>query len=254
MGPTRKTQLLSALRATVTDASPHYIGSVTLSTAICVRANLSHRQLVQIRIQRTQVDLWTYVIVSSSSNENICCVNGAASRLVTPGDIVVISAYGLCQTRPYPIVYDWTTQKCIQEGQSTPGDVDVDVAIGKIHRPRITSLSTGMLPSVKVDEHWMREAGLNTGQQVHLVNIRNGRRDIVVMGPPVTKTRGCEVVCDRLSDAYVLGDVIIIMAYSTMEWKTVKDGRVPPMRISFPYEMPTDERDVCTSVMRGPAS
>ena len=79
-------------RATVTDANLHYVGSVTVDRDLMDLADLlEHEQVAVVDIDNG-ARLETYVIEGERGSGDIC-LNGAAARLVSPGDRVIIISY-----------------------------------------------------------------------------------------------------------------------------------------------------------------
>lgn len=237
------THLLSALRTTVTEACPDYIGSVTISQALCDAVSLSPRQLVQIRVRRTSDEIWTYVI--TTPEEHVCCVNGAAAKRVWRGDEVVISAYGLTEWPVKPSIYDtWNGTRFVLGACATEG-VTVEMAVGKIHRAQVTKIAFAVGEGVRMDAGWMEEAGLEDGQQVHLVNVDNGQRNVVVIRRADGK-KACEVCVG----GYEVGDLIIVMAYGQVELSALRNGDVGKMKVCFPDHQITEvQRNQCQSLL-----
>ena len=81
-------------RATVTDANLNYVGSVTIDVDILRAIDILPNEKVQIVNNNNGARLETYVIPGPSGS-GVICLNGAAARLVQPGDKVIIIAY--CQ-------------------------------------------------------------------------------------------------------------------------------------------------------------
>lgn len=80
-------------RAVVTDAQLHYVGSITIDSDLMRAANLfEYEQVAVVDIDNGQ-RLETYVIAGPPGGGDIC-LNGAAARLVSPGDRVIIISYG----------------------------------------------------------------------------------------------------------------------------------------------------------------
>ncbi|MEU5535142.1 aspartate 1-decarboxylase [Streptomyces sp. NPDC020362] len=89
----RRTMLKSKIhRATVTQADLHYVGSLTLDPELMEHADLLPGELVHIVDVNNGARLETYVI-EGERGSGVVCINGAAARLVHPGDIVIIIAY-----------------------------------------------------------------------------------------------------------------------------------------------------------------
>ncbi|AOY78002.1 aspartate 1-decarboxylase [Clostridium formicaceticum] len=81
-------------RATVTEANLNYVGSITIDEALLEAANIYPNEKVQVVNNNNGARLETYVI-QGERNSGIICLNGAAARLVQPGDHVIIIAYCL---------------------------------------------------------------------------------------------------------------------------------------------------------------
>lgn len=80
-------------RATVTQADLHYVGSVTIDPALTEAAGLVENEQVTIVDITNGHRLVTYVI-EGERDSGVIGINGAAAHLVTPGDLVIIIAYG----------------------------------------------------------------------------------------------------------------------------------------------------------------
>jgi aspartate 1-decarboxylase len=79
-------------RATVTDANIAYEGSVTIDPVLMEAADLLPFEQVHVLDINNGARLETYVI-EGERGSGVICLNGAAARLVLPGDIVIILAY-----------------------------------------------------------------------------------------------------------------------------------------------------------------
>lgn len=82
-------------RATVTEANLNYVGSITIDKTLMAAANLLPNEKVQVVNNCNGARLETYVI-EGTPDSGIICLNGAAARLVQPGDSVIIIAYCWC--------------------------------------------------------------------------------------------------------------------------------------------------------------
>src|SRR5882757_9118240 len=90
----QRTMLKSKIhRATVTQADLHYVGSVTVDEALMEAADLLPGEQVAIVDVTNGARLETYVITGPRGS-GIIGINGAAARLVHPGDLVILIAYG----------------------------------------------------------------------------------------------------------------------------------------------------------------
>lgn len=79
-------------RATVTDANLNYIGSITIDEDLLDAVDLLPNEKVQVVNNNNGARLETYVIAGERGSGTIG-MNGAAARLVQPGDTVIIMSY-----------------------------------------------------------------------------------------------------------------------------------------------------------------
>lgn len=79
-------------RATVTEANLNYVGSITIDKTLLDAANILPGEKVQIVNNNNGARLETYTI-EGPKDSGVICLNGAAARLVQPGDTVIIIAY-----------------------------------------------------------------------------------------------------------------------------------------------------------------
>jgi aspartate 1-decarboxylase len=79
-------------RATVTAADLSYVGSVTIDSAVMSAANILPGEKVQVANINTGDRFETYTM-AGEADSGVVCLNGAAARLVQPGDKVIIIAY-----------------------------------------------------------------------------------------------------------------------------------------------------------------
>lgn len=80
--------------ATVTEANLNYMGSITIDEALMEASGIRPNEKVQIVNNNNGSRLETYVI-TGTRHSGVICLNGAAARLVQPGDKVIIIAYGI---------------------------------------------------------------------------------------------------------------------------------------------------------------
>ena len=81
-------------RATVTGCDLHYVGSVTLDAHLMRSADLLPGELVHVLDIDNGNRFETYVIEGEPGSGEVC-LNGAAARLVQPGDRVIVVSYGV---------------------------------------------------------------------------------------------------------------------------------------------------------------
>ena len=84
-------------RATVTDANLHYVGSITVDRDLMDAADLMEYEQVAVVDVDNGARLETYIIEGARGSGDIC-LNGAAARLVSPGDRVIIISYADYET------------------------------------------------------------------------------------------------------------------------------------------------------------
>ncbi|QQK77330.1 aspartate 1-decarboxylase [Salicibibacter cibarius] len=81
-------------RARVTEANLEYVGSITIDEDLMDEVDLLENEKVQIVNNNNGERFETYVIKGTRGKRDIC-LNGAAARLVQPGDVVIILSYAL---------------------------------------------------------------------------------------------------------------------------------------------------------------
>jgi aspartate 1-decarboxylase len=82
-------------RATVTDADLHYVGSITLDEELMALANILDHEQVQVLDIDNGNRFETYAIPGGAGD---VCLNGAAARLVQPGDRIIVLTYADYET------------------------------------------------------------------------------------------------------------------------------------------------------------
>jgi aspartate 1-decarboxylase len=79
-------------RATVTDANLNYEGSITVDEGLMKSADLVPFEKVAIYNVSNGERFSTYVI-EGKKNSGVICLNGAAARKVSKGDLIIIASY-----------------------------------------------------------------------------------------------------------------------------------------------------------------
>lgn len=77
-------------RATVTDANLHYVGSISLGPELMEAADILEHEQVHVVDINNGARFETYAILGAPGE---VCLNGAAARLVQPGDLVIVFTY-----------------------------------------------------------------------------------------------------------------------------------------------------------------
>ena len=79
-------------RATVTQANLNYVGSITIDADLLDAADIYPYEKVQVVDINNGARLETYTIAGARGS-GVICLNGAAARLVSEGDLVIIISY-----------------------------------------------------------------------------------------------------------------------------------------------------------------
>jgi aspartate 1-decarboxylase len=77
-------------RATITGANLNYVGSISLDTDLMARADIQEWEQVAVLDIDNGARFETYAICGGPGQ---VCLNGAAARLVHPGDKVIVITY-----------------------------------------------------------------------------------------------------------------------------------------------------------------
>ena len=94
-----RTMLKSKIhRAVVTEANLQYVGSITIDSNLMEAADILPNEKVQVVNNNNGARLETYVI-EGAPGSGVICLNGAAARLVQPGDNVIIISYFLVDNK-----------------------------------------------------------------------------------------------------------------------------------------------------------
>lgn len=97
----------------------------------------------------------------------------------------------------------------------------IEVLKSKIHKVKVTDANLSYVGSITIDEDLMDAADIVNGQKVQVVNINNGERleTYVIKGE-----RGSGEIClnGPAARKAQIGDVVIIIAYATMNPEEAK--------------------------------
>ncbi len=80
-------------RATVTEASLDYVGSITIDSLLMRESNILPYEMVQVTSLRNATRWKTYAIPAEGGSGKIC-LNGPPAHLFEPGDLVIILSLG----------------------------------------------------------------------------------------------------------------------------------------------------------------
>lgn len=113
--------------ATVTEANLNYVGSITIDAALLEAADLLENEKVLVVNKNTGDRLETYAITGERGS-GVLCLNGAAARLVQPGDHVIVMAFALVEEsrlathRPRIVVVDHANRPTAVAAAERHGD------------------------------------------------------------------------------------------------------------------------------------
>jgi aspartate 1-decarboxylase len=105
-------------RVTVTEADLEYIGSITIDEELMEAANILQNEKVQVVNNNNGERLITYAI-KGERGSGIICLNGAAARKASKGDLVIIMSFAMMDYeeaknfKPTVIFPDTQTNKLI---------------------------------------------------------------------------------------------------------------------------------------------
>lgn len=93
--------------------------------------------------------------------------------------------------------------------------MQLQVLKSKIHNAHVTEANIEYIGSITIDEDLMEAVGFIEGEQVHVINHRNGERLITYV---ITGKRGTGEICMNGPAALKIskGDKVIIIAYAGM--------------------------------------
>ena len=106
----------------------------------------------------------------------------------------------------------------------------IEVLKSKIHCARVTEANLHYMGSITIDEDLMDAAGLIAGERVFIVNNNNGERmdTYIIKGE---RGSGCICLNGAAARKVQVGDIVIIMAYATMDFEEAKSFKT---KIIFP--------------------
>ncbi len=91
-------------RATITGASPHHVGSITIDKSLMEAANILEYEQVQVVNVENGTRFETYA-VAGEAGSGVVQLNGSMARLVQVGAKVIIMNYGMVE-EPVPLVWE----------------------------------------------------------------------------------------------------------------------------------------------------
>jgi aspartate 1-decarboxylase len=100
----------------------------------------------------------------------------------------------------------------------------IEICKSKIHNVTVTEANLLYIGSITIDEDLMDAANLIENEKVQVVNVNNGERleTYVIKGK-----RGSGIIClnGPAARKAVVGDVVIIISYATIDFEEAKSFR-----------------------------
>jgi aspartate 1-decarboxylase len=115
-------------RARVTEANLHYVGSITIDEDLMEEADLLENEKVQVVNNSNGARFETYVIRGERGSGTVC-LNGAAARLVHPGDEIIVISYAMLDDRE---AREWQPRVVLLNAQNKVTDVRVGELAGTV--------------------------------------------------------------------------------------------------------------------------
>jgi aspartate 1-decarboxylase len=132
---TRKMLKSKIHRATVTGADLHYEGSITIDPLLMEAADIFENEFVDIWNVDYGTRFSTYAI-KGQPGSGVICINGAAARLVSKGDLVIIASWqdmtsteARAHVPKLVFVDEQNRQKELERDHEVPGQGDLQKAI-----------------------------------------------------------------------------------------------------------------------------
>ena len=99
--------------------------------------------------------------------------------------------------------------------------MQIQVLKSKIHNAFVTEANIDYIGSITIDENLMEAVDLMEGEQVHVINHRNGERLITYV---ITGKRGSGEICMNGPAALKIseGDKVIIISYAGLPYSEAK--------------------------------
>ncbi len=88
-------------RAKVTDANPDYMGSITIDFVLMEKVGLEEFEKVAVWNITNGERIETYT-VKGQAQSGVICLNGAAAKKFSVGDLIIIAAFEVTDTPTKP--------------------------------------------------------------------------------------------------------------------------------------------------------
>jgi aspartate 1-decarboxylase len=99
--------------------------------------------------------------------------------------------------------------------------MEINVLKSKIHRARVTEANIDYIGSITIDETLMEAVNLIEGEQVHVLNYRNGERIITYV---IKGEKNSGIICLNGPSAlkFSVNDEVIVIGYAQMDFEKAK--------------------------------
>lgn len=111
-------------RAVVTRADLHYVGSLTVDSALLREAGIVPNEKIDVVNINNGARFTTYAIAGEEGS-GVLGVNGAAARLASPGDLVIVISYASVADEDLAA---WQPRVVFVDGHNRPIDIGTDTA------------------------------------------------------------------------------------------------------------------------------
>ncbi len=88
-------------RATVTQADLNYIGSISIDSFLMQKSGIEENEKVLVANISNGKRIETYAVKAQADSGTIC-LNGAAARKFSVGDLIIVLAFEYSETAPKP--------------------------------------------------------------------------------------------------------------------------------------------------------
>ncbi len=99
--------------------------------------------------------------------------------------------------------------------------MNIEILKSKIHRVTVTEANLNYIGSITIDEALIEAANIIPNEKVQVVDINNGERieTYVIKGE---RGSGCVCLNGPAARKVVVGDIVIIMSYASMDFEEAK--------------------------------
>lgn len=100
--------------------------------------------------------------------------------------------------------------------------MNIEILKSKIHRVTVTEANLEYIGSITIDEALMEAANIIPNEKVQVVDINNGER-LETYAIKGERGSGCICLNGPAARKAVVGDIVIIMSYASMDFEEAKN-------------------------------